>query len=158
MSVTTALNSVATNVDTTEVGSEQIIDFDVEANDDYEIQSCVMVDENDRVVEAAVRFGRVETRPDLAIGESILHTAWVNMVAEMAGFDALDRTALEADLSDFEHTVPHLRIVRENVEEFDCETLTADEFAAVVDELATLVSEVLRADDETIDAEIDQWL
>jgi len=69
-----------------------------------------------------------------------------------------DMPAIEADMSDFQHTVPHLRVNRENVEEFGCETLSLDAFADLVATLAEFVSGVLRADDATIDAEIDNYL
>jgi len=154
----TTLESVATNIDVTEVGGEEIVDFDIVANSDYEIQSCVMVDENDRVVEAVVRFGRVEERPDLGIGTRILADAFRTAAQEATGYDRLDPTAIEADMSDFDHIVPHLRVERENVETYDCETLTIDAFADAVAELAAFVGDVLRADDETIDAEIDAYL
>jgi hypothetical protein len=150
---TTHLNTVAANVDISEHDGERVIDFDIAANTDYEIQSCVMVDEDDRVVEAAVRFGRVDERPDLGIGTPILGRAWDSMVAE-----ATDADAVEGDLSDFSHTVPHLRVRRENVEEYDIKTLSLDAFASVVAELADLVGHVLRGDDSTIDSEIDAYL
>lgn len=152
MSVT-QLSTVATNVDTTTHDGERVIDFDIAANTDYEIQSCVMVDEDGRVVEAAVRFGRVEERPELGIGKPILATAWANMVD-----GATDAPAIEGDLSDFTHVVPHLRVERANVEQYGVETVTLDEFASVVAELADLVADVLRGDDSTIDAEIDAYL
>ncbi|KAB7518808.1 hypothetical protein [Halosegnis rubeus] len=148
------LQSVAANVDERTVGNERVIDFDIDANTDYEIQSCVMVDDDDRVVEAAVRFGRVEERPELGIGASILSSAWSRVTMEEIG----DMPAIEADMSDFQHTVPHLRVNRENVEEFGCETLSLDAFADLVATLAEFVSGVLRADDATIDAEIDNYL
>lgn len=157
MSIST-LNAVATNVDITDVGGEQIVDFDIEANTDYEIQSCVMVDEDDNVVEAAVRFGRVEERPELGIGKPILYSAWTSMVQDATGFDVLEPTALEADMSDFSHIVPHLRIERENVEVYGCDTLTIDEFTSTVSELAELVEGVFRADDRTINRKIDDYL
>lgn len=150
---TTQLNTVAANLDISEHDGERVIDFDIAANTDYEIQSCVMVDENDRVVEAAVRFGRVEERPELGIGKPILVSAWANMVSE-----ATDAEAVEGDLSDFSHIVPHLRVQRENVEEYGLETLSLDEFASVVAELADLTENVLRGDDSTIDNEIDAYL
>lgn len=157
MSVTT-LNTVTTNVDVTDVGGEQVIDFDIAANTDYEIQSCVMVDDEENVIEAAVRFGRVEERPDLGIGKPILHSAWNTMVREATGFDSLEPTALEADLSDFTYLVPHLRVERENVETYGCATLTLEEFVAAVEQLAELVETVLRGDDATIDNQIDAYL
>lgn len=150
---TTQLNTVAANLDISEHDGERVIDFDIAANTDYEIQSCVMVDENDRVVEAAVRFGRVEERPELGIGKGILVSAWANMVSETT-----DAEAVEGDLSDFSHIVPHLRVQRENVEEYGLETLSLDEFASVVAELADLTENVLRGDDSTIDNEIDAYL
>jgi hypothetical protein len=150
---TTQLNTVAANLDISEHDGERVIDFDIAANTDYEIQSCVMVDENGRVVEAAVRFGRVEERPELGIGKSILASAWANMVSEATGAEAV-----EGDLSDFSHVVPHLRVHRENVEEYGLETLSLDEFASVVAELADLTENVLRGDDSTIDSEIDAYL
>lgn len=158
VSATPTMEQVATNVDVTTVGNEEVIDFDVPANDDYEIQSCVMVNDDDDVVEAAVRFGRVEERPDLAIGVGILESAWLSAVQDATGIDALGESALEADMSDFQHTVPHLRVVREDVEAFGCETLTIEEFAVAVAELAAFTGDVLRADDDTIDAEIDAYL
>jgi hypothetical protein len=150
---TTQLNTVAADLDISEHAGERVIDFDIAANTDYEIQSCVMVDENDRVVEAAVRFGRVEGRPELGIGKPILASAWANMVSEAAGAEAVD-----GDLSDFSHIVPHLRVHRENVEEYGLETLSLDEFASVVAELADLTETVLRGDESTIDSEIDAYL
>jgi len=150
---TTQLNTVAANLDISEHDGERVIDFDIAANTDYEIQSCVMVDENDRVVEAAVRFGRVEERPELGIGKPILASAWANMVSETT-----DAEAVEGDLSDFSHIVPHLRVHRENVEEYGLETLSLDEFASVVAELADLTENVLRGDDSTIENEIDAYL
>jgi len=155
---TTQLAQVATNVDVTEVSGEEIVDFDIDANNDYEIQSCVMVDEDGQVVEAAVRFGRVEERDHLGIGVPILETAWVTAVVEATGVDDLGRSALEADMSDFGHNVPHLRVERESVETYDSETLSIDEFAAALDTLAEFVEGVLRGDDTTIDAEIDDYL
>ena len=150
---TTQLNTVAATLDISEHDGERVIDFDIDANTDYEIQSCVMVDKNDRVVEAAVRFGRVEERPELGIGKPILASAWANMVA-----DATDADAVEGDLSDFGHIVPHLRVRRENVEAYGVETLSLDAFASVVAELAELTETVLRGDDSTIDSEIDAYL
>jgi hypothetical protein len=150
---TTQLNTVAADLDISEHDGERVIDFDIAANTDYEIQSCVMVDEDNRVVEAAVRFGRVEERDHLGIGKPILASAWSNMVSKVAGAEAV-----EGDLSDFSHIVPHLRVQRENVEEYDCETLSLDSFASVVTELADLTEAVLRGDDRTIDNEIDAYL
>jgi len=149
------LTQVADNVDETEVGGEQVIDFDIAANSDYEIQSCVMVNDENEVIEAAVRFGRVEEQPDIGVGVPILESAWLAMVKEMTGFDTLEPTAIEADMSDFEHVVPHLRIKRENVENFGCETLTLSEFVSAVAELSALVERVFRGD---TDNEIDEWL
>jgi hypothetical protein len=117
-----------------------------------------MVDENDRVIEAAVRFGRVEERPELGIGKPILGRAWTAMVQEATGFDLLGPTAIEADISDFSHIVPHLRVRRENVEEYGLETLSLDAFASVVAELADLVENTLRGDDRTIGSDIDDYL
>lgn len=154
MSVTTTLQTAATNVDITEVGGERVIDFDIAANTDYEIQSCVMADEDGRVVEAAVRFGRVEERPELCIDEPILSSAWNEMVAQELG----NLDAIEADLSDFGHNVPHLRVCREDVEEYGCETVDVETFVGAVETLAELVETVLRGDDRTIDAEIDAYL
>ena len=110
---TTKLSTVASNLDISEHGDERVIDFDIAANTDYEIQSCVIVDEDDRVIEAVVRFGRVEERPELGIDKSILYPAWANMVS-----DATNVEAVEGDLSDFSHIVPHLRVCRENVEKY----------------------------------------
>ena len=155
---TTQLSTVAADLDISEHDSERVIDFDIAANTDYEIQSCVMVDEDDRVIEAAVRFGRVEERPELGIGKPILARAWTAMVQEATGFDLLGPTAIEADISDFSHIVPHLRVQRENVEEYGLETLSLDAFASVVAELAELVENTLRGDDRTIDSEIDAYL
>ena len=150
---TTQLNTVAANLDISEHDGERVIDFDIAANTDYEVQSCVMVDENDRVVEAAVRFGRVEERDHLGIGKPILASAWSNMVSEVTSVEAV-----EGDLSDFSHIVPHLRVQRENVEEHGLETLSLGAFASVVAELAGLTETVLRGDDRTIDNEIDAYL
>jgi len=158
MTATTQLNTVTSNLTISEHDGERVIDFDIQANTDYEIQSCVIVDETDRVIEAAVRFGRIDERPDLGIGTTILANAWRTAAQEATGYTRLDPTALKADLSDFGHTVPHLRVERENVEEYDCETLTLSEFAAAVDELATFASDVLRGSDETIDQQIDAYL
>jgi hypothetical protein len=155
---TTQLTQVATNVDEFEVNGDRAIDFDIAANDDYEIQSCVIVDDDNQVVEAAVRFGRIEERPGLGIGKSILARAWLHMVQEATGYDRLDQTAIVADLSDFTHTVPHLRVERENVEAYGLDTLSLDAFAAAVNELATLAEDVLRGDDRTIDNHIDDYL
>jgi hypothetical protein len=69
---TTKLSTVASNLDICELGDERVIDFDIAANTDYEIQSCVIVDEDDRVIEAVVRFGRVEERPELGIDKNPL--------------------------------------------------------------------------------------
>lgn len=149
------LTKAATNVDETEVGDETVIDFDIDANEDYEIQSCVMVNDDNEVVEAAVRFGRVEEKPDIGVGVPILNSAWVSMVQEATGFDQLGTTALEADMSDFEHIVPHFRIERENVEEHDCETLGLCEFVSSIVELSANVERVFRGD---TDSEIDEWL
>lgn len=149
------LTEVADNVDETKVAGETVIDFDIVANEDYEIQSAVMVDDDNRVVEAAVRFGRVEEKTDIGVNHSILNNAWINMVKETTGFDRLEPTALEADMSDFEHIVPHLRVERENVETYDCETLTLSEFVSAVAELSALVERVFRGD---TDNEIDEWL
>ena len=79
---TTKLSTVASNLDICELGDERVIDFDIAANTEYEIQSCVIVDEDDRVIEAVVRFGRVEERPELGIDKSILYPAWANMVSD----------------------------------------------------------------------------
>jgi len=149
------LKNAATNVDITDVGGEQVIDFDIDANEDYEIQSCVMVNDDNEVVEAAVRFGRIEEQPDIGVGKPILHSAWISMVQDATGIDRLGPTALEADLSDFSHIVPHLRIERENVETYDCETLTLSEFVEAVVELSALIERVFRGD---TDNEIDEWL
>ena len=150
---TTKLSTIALNLDICELGDERVIDFDIDANTDYEIQSCVIVDEDDRVIEAVVRFGRVEERPDLCIDKSILYPAWVNMVSE-----ATEVEAVEADLSDFSHIVPHLRVRRESVEKYGLETLSLDAFATVVAELADLTEDILRGDDKTIDSQIDAYL
>lgn len=153
MTMTQTLSGAATNIDTRSVEDTTVVDFDIDANSDYEIQSCAVVRDGE-VIEAAVRFGRVEPREDLGLGSSLLASAWAGMVN-----DAIGRVeAVEADLSHFQHTVPHLRIERENVEEYGLETLSEDEFAAAVEELAALVESVLRGDDETLDAEIDQYL
>jgi hypothetical protein len=155
---TTQLTQVATSVDEFELNGDRAIDFDIAANTDYEIQSRVIVDDDDQVVEAAVRFGRIEERPDLGIGTPILARAWTAMVQEATGYDRLDPTAIVADLSDFGHTVPHLRVERENVETYGLDTLSLDAFAAAVTELATLAEDVLRGDDRTIDTQIDDYL
>lgn len=149
------LTEVATNVDETNIDGETVIDFDIAANEDYEVQSCVMVNDENEVVEAAVRFGRVEEKSDIGVGVPILNSAWVSMVQKTTGFDTLGPTALEADMSDFDHVVPHLRIERENVEKYDCETLSLCEFVTAVAELSALVERVFRGD---TDAEIDEWL
>lgn len=153
MSATAQLNTIATNVDVREVDGDEVIDFDIDANTDYEIQSCVIVDENDRVVEAAVRFGRVEEQAEIGVGKPILASAWANMVAEAAPAEAV-----EGDLSDFEHIVPHLRVERPNVEEYGLETMIAEQFAEAVAELAGLVEDVLRGEADTVDQEIDAYL
>lgn len=149
------LTDAAANVDITDVNGEQVIDFDIDANEDYEIQSCVMVNDDNEVVEAVVRFGRIEEQPDIGVGKPVLHSAWMSMVQDATGFDVLDPTALEADLSDFKHIVPHLRVERENVEKYDCDTLTLSEFVSVVVELSALVERVFRGD---TDNEIDEYL
>ena len=149
------LTNAATNVDITEIDGEEVIDFDIDANDDYEIQSCVMVNDDNEVVEAAVRFGRIEEQPEIGVGKPILYSAWISMVQEATGFDTLEPTALEADLSDFTHIVPHLRVERENVETYDCDTLTLSEFVGAVVELSALVEKVFRGDTE---AHIDDYL
>lgn len=149
------LTNAATNVDITEIDGEEVIDFDIDANDDYEIQSCVMVNDDNEVVEAAVRFGRIEEQPEIGVGKPILYSAWISMVQEATGFDTLEPTALEADLSDFTHIVPHLRVERENVETYDCDTLTLSEFVGAVVELSALVEKVFRGD---TDAHIDDYL
>lgn len=153
MTMTQALSGAATNVDVRDVEDTTVVDFDIDANSDYEIQSCAVVRDG-AVIEAAVRFGRVEAREDLGLGPSLLASAWHGMVEDVLG----RVEAVEADLSDFGHTVPHLRIERENVEEYGLETLTEEEFAAAVAELADLVETVLRGDDATLDREIDQYL
>lgn len=150
-----ALDNIATNVDITEVGGQQVIDFDIAANTDYEIQSCIMVNDDNDVVEAAVRFGRVEEQPEIGVGKPILYRAWISMVKEATGFDDLEQTALEADLSDFKHLVPHLRVERENVEMYDLDTLSIGEFAEAVADLGRLVEDVFRGD---TDAHIDDYL
>lgn len=150
----TRIESIATDVHARHHDGGRIIDFDVDANNDYEVQSCVVTDENGRVVEAAVRFGRVEERPELYIKRAILQNAWQGMVSIAAG----DVEAVEADLSDFGCLVPHLRVNCESVEEYDAETVTIDEFASIVAELAELTETVLRGDDDTIDREIDTYL
>lgn len=157
---TTQLNALGDNVDITTINGEEIIDFDIAANSNYEIQSCVMVDENDNVVEAAVRFGRIETHDDMGIGKPILHSAWTAMTANVIGphIDNGGSIEYEADLSDFKHIVPHLRVRRENVEEFGFDTMSLAEFVSNVAELAELVETVFRADKATIDREIDHWL
>lgn len=155
----TAFDSFATNVSPTEVGGETVIDFDIDANSEYEIQSCAMVEDGE-VVEAAVRFGRVETNEEIGVGTPILHNAWTAMVADTLGPspDAGGDTEYEADLSDFEHTVPHLRVRRENIEEHGLDAMTVAEFADAIETLADLVESVLRADARTMDATIDEWL
>ena len=149
------LTNAATNVDISEIDGEEVIDFDIDANEDYEIQSCVMVNDDNEVVEAAVRFGRIEEQPEIGVGKPILNSAWISMVQEATGFDTLEPTALEADLSDFTHIVPHLRVERENVETYDCDTLTLSEFVGAVVELSALVEKVFRGD---TDAHIDDYL
>lgn len=148
----TEFESFATNVSPREVGTETVIDFDIDANNDYEIQSCAMV-EGGEVVEAAVRFGRVETNDDIGVGKPILYSAWQAMAD-----DTLGDVEYEADLSDFEHIVPHLRVRRENIEEYGATAMSVAEFVAAVKTLAGLVETVLRADTETMDAAIDEWL
>ena len=66
--------------------------------------------------------------------------------------------AVEGDLSDFSHIVPHLRVHRENVEKYGLETLSLDAFVTVVAELADLSEDILRGDDKTIDSQIDAYL
>ena len=149
------LTNAATNVDITEIDGEEVIDFDIDANEDYEIQSCVMVNDDNEVVEAAVRFGRIKEQPEIGVGKPILNSAWISMVQEATGFDTLEPTALEADLSDFTHIVPHLRVERKNVETYDCDTLTLSEFVGAVVELSALVEKVFRGD---TDAHIDDYL
>ncbi|GGL55282.1 hypothetical protein [Halocalculus aciditolerans] len=153
MTATTQLQTVATNIDEQALGDERIIDFDIDANTDYEIQSCVMVDNDDRVVEAAVRFGKVEEREDLGIGKSLIGRAWTFMVEEQTTLDVV-----EADLSDFSAIVPHLRVNRDNVEEYGLETLTLDEFADIVAALADLVENVLRGHGRSVNPRFDDYL
>ena len=149
------LTDVATNVDEFELNGDQAIDFDIAANEDYEVQSRVIVDDDNNVIEAAVRFGRIEEQPEIGVGKPIMASAWTSMVQEANGFDQVEPTTLEADLSDFSHIVPHLRVKRENVETYDCETLTLSEFVGAVAELGTLVERVFRGD---TDRHIDDYL
>jgi len=146
-----ALTDAATNVDEREVDGETVIDFDINANKDYRIQSSVIVDDNNDVIEAAVRFGRIEKKPEIGVGKPILYSAWSAMVRDTLG----DVGAVEADLSDFQELVPHLRVDRERIEEYDRETVTLDEFVAGVVRLSTLVERVFRGD---TDNKIDEWL
>jgi hypothetical protein len=74
------------------------------------------------------------------------------------GFRATNLEAVEGDLSDFSHIVPHLRVRRENVEKYGLETLSLDAFVTVVAELADLTEDILRGDDKTIDSQIDDYL
>lgn len=148
------LSDVSTVAHVRETNGETVIDFDIAANTDYEVQSCVIVDDQDRVVEAAVRFGRIEERDHLGIGRSILSTAWGTMVSDATNGSEV----VKSDLSDFSHIVPHLRIERMNIEESGRTPLTLEQFADVVNELATLVGTVLRGDDKTIDQKIDSYL
>jgi hypothetical protein len=149
--------SIAERTDEQQVGGERIIDFDVEANTDYEIQSSVVVDEEtDTVKEASVRLGKVEERPDLNIDRGILFDAFSNKVRDTPAGDV---ETVEADMSDFQHNVPHIRVgPRENIEEFGMEAPTTEEFAQTVEEAADFTEDVLRADDKTIDNEIDDFL
>lgn len=165
---TPTLGSAAANVDVTEVpetevvecgiDGERVIDFDLDANVDYEIGSSVVVDGDNRVVEAVVRFGRVEDRPELGIGGSIVGNAFQTAAREATGFDSFEGAALEAGTGHFRQTVPHLRVLPESIDDYGAATLTLDEFAAAVDELAAFVDDVLRGDAETVDAEIDEYL
>jgi hypothetical protein len=72
--------------------------------------------------------------------------------------EATNVEAVEGDLSDFSHIVPHLRVRRESVEKYGLETLSLDAFVTVVAELADLVEDILRGDDKTIDSQIDAYL
>lgn len=154
------LTDVARNVDEQELNGDTVIDFDIAANSDYEIQCGVVVNDNDEVVEAAVRFGRVEEHPEIGVGHSIIYDAWINMVKDAtAGLSYRDDSAVEADLSDFQHIVPHLKVgPREDIEEFGLDTLTLDELVTAVVKLSALVERVFRGDVRTIDREIDDWL
>jgi len=152
-----AFHSFATNVSPRDVGAETVIDFDVAANTDYEIQSCVMVNDDNEVVEATVRFGKVTIDTDETIGHSLVDGAWSRMAEDVIGRSPEDggSTEYEADLSDFDHLVPHLRVRRENIEEYGLDPMTAEEFADAVDALAELVADVLQADNP---GKIDAWL
>lgn len=155
----TAFDSFATNVAPCEVGGETVIDFDIDCNSDYEIQSGVVVKDG-QVVEGAVRFGRVEEREEINVDHGIIYDAWINMVRDTIGEtpESGGNVEYEANLSDFQHEVPHLNVRRENVEEYGFDAMTVEEFADVVETLAELVENVLRADNETMDATIDEWL
>jgi len=146
---------IADTVDERDIGGERVIDFDIDTNSDYEIQSSVALDDQDRVKEAAVRFGMVEERPDLNIDRGLLERAFSTKVRETAGGS---KESVESDFSHFKRNVPHIRVERENVEEFGLEPPTADEFAETVQESAEFTEEILRGDDETIDNEIDRFL
>jgi len=147
--------SFATQVDEQEVDGERVIDFDIDANTGYEIQSAAVVDKDDRVKEAAVRFGRVEEHEDIGVGRSIIGRAFQNKVGETP---VGEKEPVVADMSDFGHNVPHLRVERENIEEFGMEAPTLDEFAESVEETAEFTNNILRGDKETIDREIDNFL
>lgn len=153
----TAFESFATNVSPRDVGEETIVDFDIAANTDYEIQSCVMVNDDNEVVEAVVRFGKVTIDDDDTIGRPLVNSAWTSMAEDVIGTspDHGGSTEYEADLSDFDHLVPHLRVRRPNVEECGMDTMTVEQFADAVDALAELVVDVLQADNPN---KIDEWL
>ena len=154
MTDTENLTQIAEIKDEFEIDGDRAIDFDLGSND-HRIKSRVIVDDDNKVVEAAVRFGKVEEKPDIGVGRPIIENAWINMVKEATGISSLQDSALEADLSDFDYLVPHLRVGRENVEEYDCETLTLSEFVEAVVKLSTLVERVFRGDTDRL---IDDYL
>jgi hypothetical protein len=152
-----AFDSFATNVSPRDVGAETVIDFNVAANSDYEIQSCVMVNDDNEVVEAIVRFGKVTIDTDETIGLSLVNGAWSRMTEDIIGRspEGGGDTEYEADLGDFDHLVPHLRVRRENIEEYGLDPMTVEEFADAVDALDKLVVDVFQADSPS---KIDAWL
>lgn len=157
----TTFDSFATAVSPRDVGEETVIDFDIAANTDYEIQSCAMLNDDGEVVEAVVRFGNVEEVEEIGVGRPILASAWGNMVRDVIGEtpDNGGSVEYEADLSDFaNHAVPHLRVRRENIEEYGFDAMSVQEFADAINTLSELVQDVLRADADTMDATIDEWL
>lgn len=142
MTLETKLSEFARNVDVTEVGGDKIVDFDIDANENYEIQSGAVV-EDGRVTEASVRFGRAPTYEDIHVDSGVLHTAWANMVNNVSPVGDY-----EADLSHFGHDVPHFRV----------EDMDVCEFVRVVRELHTLVSAVFQSGVDAMDERIEEYL